>query len=264
MISSLSSLHPAARDHQDLRDFNDGGDNFITAVMNQDDPVQCNACTAFAVAATVEGAYNKKHLGGSVGNLDAKKLFSEAGPRRGCQASHWWPVGALEWSEESGLETASGQRIKISSSIPLIERNFKKTQRNMKDCLDGLSTMADGPVVAVMVQYEDFAKWGKYWQDNNPPNTPNPHVYFPGAPMPGSNPPIQGEPGLIVGGHVVSIIGYDDRGAAPFWICKNSWGDKWNGNGFVNIAQAQSSGPGPVGTSGCYIDLIDVWGVSST
>jgi C1A family cysteine protease len=55
-----------------------------------------------------------------------------------------------------------------------------------------------------------------------------------------------------VGGHAIAVVGYskDDH-----WICKNSWGDGWNGDGYVRIAQGKNN------TAETYIDCIDVWGV---
>jgi len=43
--------------------------------------------------------------------------------------------------------------------------------------------------------------------------------------------------GLIAGGHSVAIIGYVDTGDihTSYWICKNSWGDKWNGDGYFKV-----------------------------
>jgi C1A family cysteine protease len=39
--------------------------------------------------------------------------------------------------------------------------------------------------------------------------------------------------GKYRGGHIVTIIGYDDAGG--YWICKNSWTDEWGENGYFRI-----------------------------
>jgi hypothetical protein len=40
--------------------------------------------------------------------------------------------------------------------------------------------------------------------------------------------------GALAGGHVVSIMGYND--AEECWIVKNSWGEKWGENGYFKMA----------------------------
>lgn len=213
-------------------------DGFITSVKNQDLPTECNSCTAFAIVAMVEGAYNKKNnLSGTNGpDLDEMGLFTQpAPPPGGCQTSHWWPKYALERCKTDGLAWQgypTKPRVQIARFDNLLETSLQQTKTRMKNWV-----FNTGPVVAVMLQFDDFYKWGKHWTTNNP-SQPNPHVYAPGAPLPGSG-GAETDPGPIVGGHVVSIVGYDDAGPVPFWICKNSWGDAWNGDGYVRIAQGK-------------------------
>jgi hypothetical protein len=226
-------------------------DGFVTSVKNQNDPNDCNSCTAFAVVATVECTYNKRNnLPGAQGpDLDEKDLFTQAlpGPVDGCATTHWWPKFALAYCLATGLKWEQGTNPRIIAAPKyLIGKNLSHTQKNIKDHICDF-----GPVVAVMVQYRDFFYWGEHWRINNLPNTENPNVYFPGAPLPGKPGGNPVEPEEIVGGHVVSIVGYSGN---EYWICKNSWGDKWNGDGFVNIAQ----GKGMLGET--YIDCVDVWG----
>ena len=76
------------------------------ARKDRDDPVPCNACTAFAVVAAVEGTYNKSQPNPVAGlDLDEKKLFlsSATVPSGGCGTSHWWPKYALEVCQRDGL-----------------------------------------------------------------------------------------------------------------------------------------------------------------
>ncbi len=40
--------------------------------------------------------------------------------------------------------------------------------------------------------------------------------------------------GRLVGGHLITIVGYND--SQQCWICKNSWGTNWGENGWVRIA----------------------------
>lgn len=258
MFDSVRAMFQSLRrqfftpDHQNLR-------QFMTPVDDQDSPTQCNSCTAFAVTATIEGTYNKANSASPV-MLNARKLFNEAGPPLKCKASHWWPDHALAHAVSNGLEQTNfpaAPRIKIRGYQYLIGSNLNQTQKKMKVWIN-----STGPVVAVLVQYYDLGStWSKDWTKTYP-GSANTKVYFPGASLPASGTP--GEPGAIVGGHVVSIAGYDDRSSPSFWICKNSWNNTWNGDGYVYIAQSEDrvhGAPNGNGIGTCYIDLIDVWGV---
>jgi hypothetical protein len=229
---------PPPPDH-DLRK----GVGYITSVKDQDYPVTCNACTAFAVVAAVEGTYNK--AGGFPGtqgpDLDELDLFHNAGSG-GCATTHWWPKYALDYCQSNGLkwEASSNLPIKISEAKNLLDDNsVNQTQINMKTWIYNY-----GPVVAVMVQYEDFFLFGDSWFDEHGAME-NTHVYAPVKRKRRRSP--------IVGGHSVAVVGYKGN---DYWICKNSWGNTWNGDGYVLIAQGKQGG-----FLDTCIDRIDVWGV---
>ena len=57
------------------------------------------------------------------------------------------------------------------------KQNLEKTQTDMKCWI-----RSKGPVVAVMVQYQDLYAWGKAWSEQHP-DMPNPQVYAPGRPL---------------------------------------------------------------------------------
>jgi len=216
----------------DLRD----GVNYVTAVKDQG--LKCNACTAFAVVAAVECTYNKKNnLPGSGGpDLDEMDLFTNPGPPSGCVTTHWWPRHALAYCMTNGLkrEGSSNPRVYAAATYLLTDK-LNETKEKMKDWIS-----SRGPVIAVMVQYDDFYQFGKDWTGPGP----NTAVYGPGK---------QKDPGKVVGGHTIAIVGYSQN---QYWICKNSWGPGWNGDGFVYIEQGQGN------RAETYIDLIDVWGVN--
>jgi C1A family cysteine protease len=43
----------------------------------------------------------------------------------------------------------------------------------------------------------------------------------------------------MLGGHAISIVGYDDSDSKnKYWICRNSWGTRWGNKGYFRIPQA--------------------------
>lgn len=71
------------------------------------------------------------------------------------------------------------------------------------------NALLEGPIVATMDVYKDFYAYGGgvYW-----------HVW-----------------GDRDGGHVVTIVGWDDTTTPPCWIVKNSWGLNWGEDGYFRI-----------------------------
>jgi C1A family cysteine protease len=228
--SSAASYDPSF----DLRT---GG--YVTPV--QDQGVTCNSCTAYAVVAAVECTYNKKNgFSGATGpNLDEMDLFTNPGPPMGCVTTHWWPRFALAYCMTNGLkwEGSSNPRVYAAATYLLTDK-LNDTKDRMKEWIYN-----KGPVIAVMVQYDNFYQFGKDWFTSNG-SVPNTTAYSPGK---------HKDPGKVVGGHTIAIIGYDQN---KHWICKNSWGQTWNGDGFVYIEQGQGN------RAETYIEFIDVWGVS--
>jgi len=138
----------------------------------------------------------------------------------------------------NGLKWEGSPKPRVyAAATYLLTDKLNETQDKMKDWIS-----SRGPVIAVMVQYDDFYQFGKEWSDNNG-TAQNTNVYGPGK---------KKDPGKIVGGHTIAIVGYSQN---KYWICKNSWGP-WNGDGFIFIEQGQGN------RAETYIDLIDVWGVT--
>ncbi len=76
------------------------------------------------------------------------------------------------------------------------------------------AALADGPLVTTMDVYDDFYSYsGGIYQK-----------------LPDAN---------YEGGHAIVLVGYDDEGPIPYWICKNSWGTWWGESGYFNIAMGE-------------------------
>jgi Papain family cysteine protease len=221
--------------------------NCITSVKDQG---ACHSCTAFGVIATIEGSHHwQKNLPISAANpglnLSEADLFNAPPILGNCNIDHWWPRGALEHCQNNGVlqDPPTSNPYKIASAQPLVENDINLTIEKMKNWISD-TTNKGGPLVAVMVEYDDFLRFGL----NRTTGSDVTDVYKPGW----ETGPVKPR---LLGGHVVSIVGYEDQGSSKYWICKNSWyidtNEPWNGNGFVRIEMRGRS----------YIERINVWGV---
>jgi hypothetical protein len=241
----LAAAPPPLPTAVDLRAKN--GNKYITSVKDQG---ACHSCTAFGVIATIEGSYHlQKHkpIGAANPelNLSEADLFAKAPPLpRDCNIDHWWPRTALDYCIATGVpqKPATPTLFKIATKQQLVASNPEDTITAMK------AWIADdngGPVTAVMVEFDDFLAFGVNRGTGTNDVT---DVYDPGwdphAPRP-----------RLLGGHVISIVGYEDSHNGRYWICKNSWfvnnTQPWNRNGYVRIKMKGLA----------YLDRIDVWGV---
>jgi hypothetical protein len=240
-------LSAAAPDSCDLRAKN--GSNYITSIKDQG---ACHSCTAYGVLATIEGSYHlqkRRPIGPASPelNLSEDDLFANAPPLpRDCNIDHWWPRNALDYCIGTGVQEdpATKTRFKIATKQQLIAPNPQQTIAAIKTWI---SDDSGGPVAAVMIEYDDFLTFGANRGSGTNDVT---DVYDPGwDPDPHAPRP------RLLGGHVMSIVGYEDSHNGRYWICKNSWHingtDPWNRNGYVRIKMRGLS----------YIDRIDVWGV---
>jgi C1A family cysteine protease len=238
--------------------------NYITPVRNQDQYSPCNSCTAFAIIATIEGSFTwQKQQPITTSNpgpaYSEGQLFFCSGPPDGCVASAWYPEDALGYCVERGVTNRSNndyvsQWCTMPSKVTdwswqkLKGAKRLKNATEMKQWISGTAPDGPGgPVVAVMLEYDDLPGWTG--GEN--------HIY-----VPTSN--------VRIGGHTVSIVGYDDGDPnnpatnPPVWICKNSLGDKWNADptsgvgGYFRIKQGSALSSNE---PDCYIDSFDMWGV---
>jgi len=40
--------------------------------------------------------------------------------------------------------------------------------------------------------------------------------------------------------HGVVVVGFDNTGATPFWIVRNSWGGSWGEKGYIRMAKGKN------------------------
>jgi C1A family cysteine protease len=209
--------------HVDLR-----SDGYVTAVRDQGD---CGSCVAFGTVATVEGTTRLQAKDPALDvDLSEAQLFYcyAAAEGRGCSTG-WWVDPALDAIRDHGLVgesvfpyVAGDQACRVDDGGPDECRTVESyTSTSAPDRMKAwLATK--GPLVACFLVYEDF------------------YAYRSGV--------YRHVTGAAVGGHCVSIVGFDDD--ADCWLAKNSWGTGWGERGFFRIAYGE-----------CGIDA-EMWGVA--
>ncbi len=198
-------------------DLRSGG--FVTDVKNQGG---CGSCVAFGTVATMEATFRRQRNNPNLAiNLSEAHLFycyaKAQGRTCGGASGGWWPDKAMEAAKQGVVDeacfpyTAGDQNCGLASDWQnrLVKiSNFSKIN-DIAAMKEWLSTR--GALSACFTVYEDFYSYrsGVYR-----------HVT-----------------GGVVGGHCVSIVGYDDN--AGCWICKNSWDTGFGESGYFRIAYGQ-------------------------
>lgn len=207
-------------------DWRDNNGNWVSPVLDQ---ANCGSCVAFATVATLETQYKIASGFPSFNiKLSPQFLFSCGG---GWCDLGWQPENAAQFLKSRGvpdescmpyLGGATGKDIACSAACPDSSQRLVKianytTPTRLAADLNALrAALQRGPLVTTLGVYADFMTYssGVYK-----------HVT-----------------GQRMGGHAVSIIGYDDSLQA--FIIRNSWGESWGENGFAYISYEDISGIG--------------------
>ena len=197
---------------------NRGGQSYVTPVKDQ---AGCGSCVAFGVLAVVEAMVRvSANDPGAAADLSEAQLFFCYGPEAGagpCPDGGWWPDAAFDALVRGITEevrypyTDADQSCRVPTdwrtrSTRVTSWRLLTTPAAIKQ---HISTV--GPVTACFTVYEDFFYYGS-------------GVY-------------RRVSDLVVGGHCVCIVGYDD--ALRCWIAKNSWGKAFGEQGYVRIGYGQ-------------------------
>lgn len=205
-----------------------GGHNYVTPIRDQG---YCGSCVAFGTAATVEATARVLYGHALPIDVSEAQLFYCVGATKGatCDAG-WWPDDALQGFANPGItdgahfpytagDRSCGLRIGWQDHV---------TKVGAWHVISSVSAMKDwistrGPLTACFSVYDDFYSYvsGVYTQ----------------------------QVGELLGGHCVSIVGYDDT--QQCWIAKNSWGTGFGHKGFFRIGYGQ-----------CGIDA-EMWSLDS-
>ncbi len=202
---------------------NKDGRNYVSPVLNQ---AYCGSCVAFAAVGTFETQLNiARKTSVSAWALSAQHLFACGGG--GCEKG-WTLSAAGDFLKTKGIPDeacfpyksgSTGKDYKCTESCGnaasrvVKATNFSTPTYFFVNASALKTALQKGPLMVGMSVYEDFLsyKTGVYK-----------HVT-----------------GKALGGHAVTLVGYDDSKSA--WIARNSWGEEWGDKGYFLIAYKDAS-----------------------
>jgi C1A family cysteine protease len=205
---------------------NKDGQNWVSPIADQGN---CGSCVAFASVGVLETQYKISSLLPSFNiKLSPQHLFACGGG--GCGFG-WTPSSATRFIQQNGVPDeaclpytsgATGDDVACRASCPDASQRsvkiygYRNPTRGTTDVMSVKQALQSGPVVTTLSVYSDFMAYaGGVYK----------HVS-----------------GEYLGGHAISIIGYDDTKGA--YIIRNSWGLEWGENGFGYVAYSDISGVG--------------------
>jgi C1A family cysteine protease len=201
---------------------NKDGQNWVTPVLNQGN---CGSCVAYSTVATLETQMNIARSAPFLNmRYSADHLFACGG---GSCESGWYPSSAASFLQGTGVvdeacmpstSSATGQDVSCTSKCSdSSSRSQKITSTATPSGPDAVkAALKRGPLETTLDVYADFMVYGS-------------GVY-------------KHTTGDYMGGHAVSIIGFDDSKRA--WLIRNSWGADWGDHGFAWVSYDDQSGVG--------------------
>ncbi len=197
------------------------GKNWVSGPKNQGG---CGSCAAFGVSAALE-SHKRIETNNPSLNIDASEAALFFIPERQCNPGE----PRYGWSIPSALDFLIDQGACFELNYPYRDVNqnaelVEGTELTLKitgyDSTTQASQMKrwlceEGPLVAGYAVYQDF---DVYWNGG----AVGVYTHVSGA---------------LRGGHIVSVIGYDDKQSC--WICKNSWGPTHGNDGSFRIGYGQ-------------------------
>lgn len=200
------------------------GVNYVSPMLNQGN---CGSCVAFATVGTLETQMNiSSGLPWLNPQYSPQALFSCGGG--GCDIG-WRPEEAADYLKSSGVPDeacapytmgATGEDVACRSACAdSASRSIKITSYSTPSTGWGNPTavkaaLKKGPMMTTMRVYEDFVGYAS-------------GIY-------------KHTTGKMLGGHAISLVGYDDTKNA--WIIRNSWGKDWGIEGFAYVDYDDISG----------------------
>jgi len=202
---------------------NQNGINYMSPVTNQG---SCGSCVAFAAVATFEGQINIANQWPDLNmNFSEQHLFGCGGGR--CNYG-WTPSAGANYIAKNGIPDeacfpyvsgSDGEDRACNESCANAKDRSTKAKKTISvggwfsNDNDTIEALQYGPILSRMSVYADFMDYES-------------GIY-------------QHVTGDMLGGHAVTIVGYDlDEN---YWIVKNSWDDDWGENGYFRIKMGDAS-----------------------
>jgi C1A family cysteine protease len=213
---------------------NKDGQNWVTPILNQGN---CGSCVAYSTIGTLETQMNISRNAPFLNmRYSADMLFACGGG--GCE-SGWMPDSAASFLQNTGVvdeacmpSTMSATGQDASCDMKCSDSSDRSQHISSYNTPAGLQSVKDalkhGPLVTTIDVYADFIAYGS-------------GVY-------------KHTTGSYMGGHAISIVGFDDSKHA--WIIRNSWGPDWGDHGFAYVSYDDESGVGD-STWGFEIPAVD-------
>ncbi len=205
---------------------NKDGTNYVSPLLNQ---ANCGSCVAFASIGVME---TQMRIASGLSNfnisLSPQNLFACGG---GACERGWMPDEAADFlkthgvvdeacqpymSGATGEDVACSATCKDASTRTYRIAGYSQPTSYFKDVEKVKLALQSGPLVTTLSVYEDFMSYSS-------------GVYKHVA-------------GKWLGGHAISIVGYDD--ATQSFIIRNSWGPEWGEGGFAHVSYKDLSGVG--------------------
>lgn len=220
-VMSMGSNLPSKLDWR-----NKDGQNWVSPIKDQEN---CGSCVAFATVGVLETQYKISSLFPNFNiKLSPQHLFSCGG---GSCENGWRSEKAARFVQRYGIPDEAcmpyqsgslgrdvtcnatckdaNQRLVTISDYTSPTRGFQNVQAVKR-------ALQQGPVVTNMKVFPDFVAYaGGVYKHTT---------------------------GGVLGGHAISIVGYDDEKQA--YIIRNSWGESWGEKGFGYVAYGDDSGVG--------------------
>ncbi len=203
---------------------NVNGVNWLAPVMNQGN---CGSCVAFSTVATLEArtsiAYGMPYLRAS---FSPQALFACGGG--GCETG-WYPDDAAKYLQTTGIpdeacmpytsgstgnDASCGQKCSDADARSMKIAGYSQPTSYGGSPEAVKEALKKGPLATTLTVYADFVTYGG-------------GVY-------------KHVGGAYLGGHAVSLVGYDDAKGA--WLIRNSWGAEWGDGGFAWMSYDDTSG----------------------
>lgn len=206
----------------DWRDYNN--QNWVSPILNQ---ANCGSCVAFAAIGVFETQMNISSLIPSLNRkMSTQFLFSCGG---GACDYGWQPNSAASFLMKTGATDeacmpyssgATGNDVSCKSACSNAKTrtqkiaNYQMPSRGSQNIASVKQALLKGPVMTTLTVYADFISYssGVYKRTSSD----------------------------ALGGHAISIVGFDDQTRS--WIIRNSWGQDWGENGFAHISYDDDSG----------------------